>query len=289
VQPFQYLYPIKEFDFHRPLSVKEALQMLDQLDEPKVIAGGTDLTIALKYGLVNPKNIIDLSALNELKYIVENKDEIRIGSLTTFDEIDTSELIKEKLQSLWAASHNVGTWQIRTLATIGGNLANGSPAADSAPPLIVHDASVLIRSINNERMVPITAFFTGPKRTVLKSNELITEIRMPKFDTKSWWMRIGRRQANTISVVSVAVSAEIADSKFMSCKIALGSVAPTPILALKASEFLKGKEVTEENITAASDLASKESSPITDIRGSAQYRRVAVKVLTQRILKKLVE
>ena len=289
MQPFQYLYPIKEFDFHRPHSLNEALQMLDQLDEPKVIAGGTDLTIALKYGLVNPKNIIDLSALNELKYIVENKDEIRIGSLTTFDEINTSELIKKKIPSLWAASRNVGTWQIRNLATIGGNLANASPAADSAPPLIVHDASVVIRSINNERIVPITAFFTGPKKTVLKPNELITEIRIPKSNAKSWWMRIGRRQANTISVVSVAVSAEIANRKFVSCKIALGSVAPTPILALKASEFLKGKEITEENITAASDLASKESSPITDIRGSAQYRKVAVKVLTQRILKKLVE
>ncbi|MEM3265414.1 MAG: xanthine dehydrogenase family protein subunit M [Conexivisphaerales archaeon] len=286
---FQYISPINEFEYFRPSVLEEALNLMSEYGNScRVIAGGTDLTIALKNGEI-PKAIIDISNLKQLKYIKEDNESVRIGSLTTFDEIFRSGIILKSAQCLSEAAYNVGTWQIRNLATIGGNIANASPAADSAPPLIVLDSMVKVESSNGRHEAGIMEMFTGPKRSSLKPGELITEIQFRKnLQSRSSWSRVGRRNANTISVVSVAVKALVEDNVFKEARIGLGAVGPTPIFAERASNYLVGRNVSLNSIEEAASIATKESSPISDVRGSREYRLIMVNLLVKRLLTKVV-
>ncbi|MEM3631708.1 MAG: xanthine dehydrogenase family protein subunit M [Conexivisphaerales archaeon] len=289
MKPFQYLSPIQEFEYLKPRTLDEALSIVSKFNGvAKVIAGGTDLTIALKELLVKPQAVVDINGLKEIRYIRDDGGIIRIGALTTFDEIYRSGLINKYARCLAQAAYNVGTWQIRNLATLGGNIANASPAADGATPLISLDAHVHIKSINNERDVPIIDMFLGPKKSALNSNELITEVYFKKDELANCgWARIGRRNANTISVVNVAVNISLADGKYRAARIGLGSVGPTPLYAKKASEYLIGKEASSATISQAAKIAMDESNPISDIRGTKIYRLSMVKYLTEKLLNNL--
>jgi carbon-monoxide dehydrogenase medium subunit len=290
MKAFQYLSPIYDFEYLRPRSLDEALAMMDGTGV-KPMAGGTDLSVALKEGY-RPRSLMDLSGLrNELSYIESDEDYVRIGALTTFGEIYRSRVIEAYATCLREAAYNIGTWQIRNLATIGGNLANASPAADSGPPLMVLDASVVMRSARAQGVKTVRDVFLGPKKSALRENELITEIRFKRVKgLKSGWARRGRRSANTISVVNVAVAALVVDGRFRLARIALGSVGPTPILATEASEVLVGRRATDrEAIARAADRARDASSPITDVRGTREYRLKMVKHLTEKLLMRVGE
>jgi len=291
MKSFQYLAPIAPFNYLRPNDMTELLEALNQYgSKAKLIAGGTDLTIALKLHSINPETIIDLSRLRPtLSGISLTKNSLRIGAMTTYTELELNPSVKRFARALSEAASQVGTYQIRNLGTIGANLANGSPAADTAPPLITLSAKVNLQSKSGERTMAVEDFFTGVKKTAIHPDEVITSIEIPQTQgVSSYWMRAAKRNENVISVVSVAVASQVKGNDFGTSRIALGAVAPTPILAKKSSEQLTGSPVTEEAIGAVAKCAGDESKPITDVRASAEYRRQLVRVLTRRSIKKVV-
>ncbi|HDJ84059.1 MAG TPA: xanthine dehydrogenase family protein subunit M, partial [Desulfurococcaceae archaeon] len=241
-------YKIPCFNYYRVETLDEALELIDKLDDFKVIAGGTDLVMDLRIGRYKPRNIVDISNIRELDYIVDEGDKIRIGALTKLQEILESPIVKTKAPVLADAVYQMASWQIRNIATIGGNLCNASPAADTAPPLMVLEAQLKLASRTGTRTVPITEFFLGPRKTVLKKNELLTEIIIPyEKNVGASMIKLGRRNSFTLSVVAVATLVKVEDNKFKDVRIALNSVAPTPVRAKSVEKSLIGKEVTLEN------------------------------------------
>ena len=213
---------------------------------------------------------------------------MKIGALTTFGELERNPLVARFATALCEASSQVGTLQIRNLGTIGGNLANASPAADAAPPLIALSADVQLLSGRGERSVPVEQFFTGVKKNLLGSGEFISSVTLPaRADVSSGWMRFARRRENVISVVSVAVCAELSSGRFGRSRVSLGAVAPTPILARESSKALEGRLADESTIELAARAAREECKPISDVRAGADYRRHLVYVLTKRVLSRL--
>jgi len=291
MKSFQYLAPIAPFEYIRPNSLDELFDALNQFGgKAKLIAGGTDLTIALKERLISPEVIIDLNRLRTtLSGIVATNSGLRIGAMTTYTELETNPSVQRYAWALSEAASQVGTYQIRNLGTIGANLANGSPAADTAPPLIALSAKVNLQSSHGERSMPIEDFITGVKKTAIRSDELITSVQIPMNDLlSSSWMRSAKRNENVISVVSVGVASEIHGNQFGKSRISLGAVAPTPILAKESSSELSDSPINPETIEAVSKLAKNESKPITDVRASAEYRKHLVYVLTKRTINKIV-
>ena len=274
-------YRLPEFNYYRPTTLKEALYLLSELEDVKILAGGTDLLIDLRIRRYRPRNIIDISRLKELKYIIDEGDKVRVGSLITLQELIESPIIKSKAPLLAEAAYNMSSWQIRNIATIGGNLCNASPAADTAPPLMIYEAKLKLISKKGERLVPITKFFKGPRKTELRSNEILAEIEIPYIKGMgSSFVKLGRRDAFTLSVVAIATAVSVKDSKFNDVRISLNAVAPTPVRAYTAENYLKGKDVTIDEIRKAAELVLKDISPISDVRASAEYRKEMSILLT---------
>lgn len=277
---------IPPFSYYRAKTLDDALTLLKTLEgKTSVIAGGTDYLAKVKKGQTKPENLVDLSFLKELNYIKLNSVTVKIGSLTRHKDIADSDVIKNSVPILTDAESNIGSVEIRNKGTLAGNLCNASPAADTAPPLLVLDSKLKIQSKDAERIVPINEFFLGPGKTVLKPDELLTEIQVPAFsDVGSCFLKLGRRTAFTLSVVSIAALVSERANCFKDVKIALGSVAPTPIRAYKAESFLIGKEISQKRIDDAAGIVSEEVKPISDARGTAEYRREMSKVLARRAL-----
>jgi carbon-monoxide dehydrogenase medium subunit len=250
------------------------------------LAGGTDLIVKMKDRVIEPKYIIDLSLLKELRFISKENGVIRVGALTTLREIETSPLIQEHVHVLSDAVEKMASWQIRNLGTIGGNLCNASPAADTAPPLLILEAKLKLNSSEGERIVPVEQFFTGPGETILKNNELLAEIQIPVIPDNSGavFLKLGRRAAHTLSIVSVATLAIVEDDVFKDVRIALGSVAPTPIRARKTENKFRGLLATKDVIEKNCNCVVEDISPIGDVRASAEYRKEMSIVLTKRAL-----
>ena len=283
-------YRIPKFNYYRVESLNEALDLISRLDDFKVLAGGTDLIIDLKVRRYTVKNIVDISRIKELSYIADDGDKIRIGALTKLQAIAESPVVKEKAPVLAEAVREMASWQVRNIATIGGNLCNASPAADTAPPLLVFEAKLKIVGSNGERVVPINEFFLGPGKTVLQPNEILTEIQIPyqPEGTSSAFIKIAR-VAMDLAKVNVAVALRTEGSVIRWVRIALGAVAPTPIRAYKTEEFLVGKEFNEENLEKAAEIVKTEVKPITDIRSTAEYRREVSGVIVKDALLRAYE
>ncbi|MEA2081741.1 MAG: FAD binding domain-containing protein [Elusimicrobiota bacterium] len=246
------------------------------------LAGGTDIYVALNDNMLSDAVICDISFLKGLDKIGMKAKTISAGALTNFDSIAKSSVIKKYANCLAEAAASVGSPQIRNRATIGGNVANGSPSGDAIPALYALRAVIK----TNLRSVPVDKFFTGPKRTVLKKNEIVTEILLPRENNISFFEKIGPRKALAISKVSVAVSLVISGGVIREVSIAFGAVGPTVIRAAGAEKFLKGKKLCDSVISRASEIASGEISPIDDFRSTAKYRRDTAGVIISRILKK---
>lgn len=277
--------PIPKFEYHAPVTLAGALELLNDLDKAKPIIGGTDLMVSMREAVCSPSHIVDLNRIPELNYIKEEEGFIKIGATTTHAQAATDPITAD-IPALHDAVSRIGSPQIRNRGTVTGNIVNASPAADTACPLIVHDAEIMVQSVDGTNMLPIEELFAGPKINCLEPGELVTEIRIPKppENSKSAYKRIGRRKAFTLSVVSAAVYVQAEDNVCLDAGVAFGSVAMTPLRVPEAEEMLKGKELTPENIREASESVMDHVKPITDVRGTADYRRDMCPVLMRRAL-----
>jgi len=280
---------MKSFYYRRPSSIEEACDLLrEPSGQVKALAGGTDLLIATKQGKLRPNMVVSLRDIPTLSFIrVTPGSEAVIGSMVSLEEIELSNDIRSYLPAVAEAASYVGSTQVRTRATMGGNLCNAAPSADMAPILMANDASIVLADCGKERTVKLDAFFTGPGKTVMKSGELMSEIRIPISPKQSFskYLKVGRSSMD-IAVVGVAVRVdlEVGSEICKNVRLILGAVGPTPIRA-KASEFiLEGKELSDDIINKVAESAVKESRPISDVRSSESYRRHMVRVLTRRAL-----
>lgn len=278
-------------EYLAPNNLKDALILLKKWrSRGELIAGGTNVIPELRAKTLRKEILIDLSHLKNLSYIKEEKKRIRIGALTTMSEIATSKTIRSKACILSEAVWQIGNPLVRNRATIAGNLADASPAADSAVPLLVLEASIVVEKHKGKRkQIPINEFFMGVNKTVLKRNELIREIVFPKPapSSRMVYSKLGLRNAMAISVVSVGVLAEMEKGRCNRARIALGAVAPTPRRAYGVENLLEGQAVTEELIDQCCEAIQEEIQPITDVRATFEYRRSMTSVLLKRLLQQV--
>jgi carbon-monoxide dehydrogenase medium subunit len=278
---------LPKFEYHAPASLPEALDLLAEYDgKGRVLAGGTDLLVSMKKREVLPEHLISLKGIAELKGIHDEKEGMKIGALVTLGEIEHSKMIQDKFRVLWDAVQVMASLQVRNLGTIGGNLCSAAPSADTAPPLIVLDASVEIISSRGKRKVLVENFFKGPGESVLKPGEILARIMIPNPLNKSSgaYFKLMRRAAMDLAQVGVAVCLSL-DSEKMICRgarIALGAVGSTPIRALKAEQILLNKELNERVGKEAGKIAAQEANPRSSLRASKEYRREMIEVLTKR-------
>lgn len=273
---------MQEFEYVEPKTVEEALDYLSRHEKgAKVMAGGTDLLVRMKTEKVRPEVLVNIARIPALRYLIEEKG-LRIGSLTTFRELERSRRIKEQYTALFEAAQSVSSVQIKTMGTLGGNLCHASPAADSAPPLIVFGGKVKIAGKKGERVLSLEEFFVGPGETALFPSELLIEIQVPEIsgETGSSFLKMGRVSAD-LAKVSVAVVIEKDGELCKSCRIALGAVAERPLRALKAEEMMRGEKFTEGLVRKVSQEASEEIRPITDLRSTDWYRKEVSKALVR--------
>jgi CO/xanthine dehydrogenase FAD-binding subunit len=280
--------PIPNFILHRPETLEEALKLLSELEGSRPIAGGTDLLIGLREGDCKAKHLVDLGLAKELRYIREDEGMIRIGSTTTLAQVVESRLINAKAPVLSEASSLVGSVQIRNLATIGGNLCNASPGADTAPPLLVLGAEVTIASRNGSKSMTLSELFAGPNRAKLASGELLTEIYFPVTPAGSGasFQKLGRRKGCTLSLINAAAYLEMNGEACREARVAFGACAPTPMRVLDAEVLLRGVKL---DIKAIEDVSSAcyglvQPSTRAHARASEEYRREMSCVLMRRAL-----
>lgn len=276
---------MKAFDYFSPGELEEATRILaDYGPEGRALAGGTDLLIRLKRRQWQVRGVVSLKRIATLRHLSLN-GELRLGARVTLNDLIRSPLILEHFPVLAETAGTMAGVQVRSLATVGGNICNASPAADMAPPLIALDARVVIVGRDGERVVPLDEFFIGPGKSVLTPGELVRELAVPHDDsTRVAYTKLEHREAMDIAIAGVGVSIKTEAQYCKDVRIVLGAVAPTPLRARQAEDFLRGSELTEENIREAARIAAREAKPIDDVRGSAWYRREMVEVLTRRIL-----
>jgi carbon-monoxide dehydrogenase medium subunit len=279
-------------EFNRPKNIQEVLRILGRVKtSATLIAGGTNVIADLRARALKPAVLIDISRLKSLSYIKEEKRRIRIGGLMSISDLAASTVLKKYAPILSDACNQLGNPLVRNRATIAGNLADASPAADTAIPLLALDATVVTaRDGGKGRLIPIDRFFTGPNRTVLKKDELIKEIVFPKIspNCKMSYLKLGLRNSMAVSVVSLALVMELEGNRCKKVRVAVGAVAPTPIRAYGTEAILTGNKITPELIESCSNEVLKEVSPISDIRASAEYRREMTSVLLRRLIRQAI-
>ncbi len=273
-------------DYFEPKTLDEALALLKKYGEQtKVIAGGTDVMVDIKYK-EEPGGLINIKKIPGLGGIQENGGSLRIGPLTTIREIETSALVRDKLPVLWEASHQFASLQIRNTATIGGNICRASPSGETLTPLLVLEAKAKLAFSDGEKSEPFTSFFQGPGKCSVGAKGLLTgiEVPYPAAGSRGVYLKHAVRGAMDIAMVGVAVliTPDTVKNSLQDVRIALGAVAPTPIRAPKTEALLRGKSLTAALLKEAAAMAASEASPISDQRSSAEYRRWIVEALTRR-------
>lgn len=277
---------LPKFDYYTPTSLPEAVQLLAAHGkDAKLLAGGTDLILAMKKHTVAPAHLINLKTIPGLTGITSDAKGLFIGALTTMAEIERSTIIKETYEPLWDAACVMASPQVRTLATIGGNLCSAVPSADTAPPLMVLSARAHITGPAGERTCPVEDIFAGPSACSLAPGDIVTSIAIPAPAGKGAYFKLMRRAALDLALVGVAAYVQLdANSVCTDVKIALGAVAPTPLRATAAENALRGKKLTAEMAASVGAIAGTECRPISDVRASQNYRCSMVEVLTKRAL-----
>ena len=280
---------MRAFEFVSARDSRHALALLaEHGPSAKILAGGTDLLADLKSAHDTPGVIVDISRAADLKGIAITEHGLGIGALVTHTEIMRSPVIRELFPALVEAAHTIGAVQTRNLGTLGGNLVTGVPSMDSGPTLIALEALVTIAGPKGRRQLPLAEFFTGPRRTVLKPDELLVEIVIPKknLGKPAAFLKFGLRKGQALALVNVAACLWLDRGRkvFVEPRIALGAVAPTLIRAPQAEAYLEGRAATPEAMAEAGRIAAGEAKPISDFRASADYRRELIAVLTRRAL-----
>jgi carbon-monoxide dehydrogenase medium subunit len=283
---------LPDFDYYLPATLNEACDLLVEFGEQaKVLAGGTDLLPQMKNELMVPEVLVSLKAIEGLREInyIQGKG-VAIGAGTTENDLVNSKVLRDKFPSISEAAATMANTQIRNRGTIGGNIVSAVPSADLPPILIALRASVTLTGKEKTRVIPLEDFFVGPRRTVIHSDEILTEITIPdQGTTGSAYIKLGLRNSGALAVVGVAASVISGGGSVKEARIVLGAVAPTPMRAKRAEDLLIGNSFTEALLEEAGRIASMECSPISDIRGSEEYRRDMVRVFTERALRKALQ
>lgn len=254
--------------------------------EARVIAGGTDLILRMRERVFAPKLLLDLRQVS-LDTISSHGGEMRLGAYVTLSQILADEQIAALFPALVGACRQFAGPPIRNRATLGGNLVNASPAADLAPALMAYDATIVLASAAGERELPLAEFFTGPGQTVMQMDEILTAVRLPLMppDTASRFIKLGQRRSMAIAVINLSTRLTLgAKGTVSDVRIVLGAAAPTPMRAVAAEAVLMGNELSDDRVEEAATAASKEISPITDVRASRNYRERMAQVLVRRAL-----
>jgi aerobic carbon-monoxide dehydrogenase medium subunit len=271
-----------------PRSVEECVRTLAERGPgAKLVAGGTDLLPQLKNGVLRTGCVVDLSGMSELRHLaIADGSGLRIGAAVTARTLERDARVQTGYPSIAESGALVGSVQVRNLATLGGNLCNAAPSADMAPPLLALDAEAVIAGPKGSRRVPVASFFIGVRRTVLEPDEVLVEIAVPHPGSRSGgnYRRHTPRRELDIAVVGVASQLTLSDGVCTKARIALAAVAPTPLRATAAEHVLEGHRVTPEAIERAATVAVDAARPISDQRGSADFRRHLVRILTRRTL-----
>ncbi|MCK5680955.1 xanthine dehydrogenase family protein subunit M [bacterium] len=277
---------MRHFNYLRPNSLEEAFSAKSNSPENSLfVAGGSDIFLLLKKNIITPDHLISLRSIPELKGIEKTGSRITIGSGTTIREIEKSKLILKYCFALYDAVSNMASTQIRNVATLGGNIVNASPGADTAAPLLIYAAKVIIIDPQlKERIIPLTNFFKGPKQVHLEKSELVKGfiLEIPVNGSGSAYLKFMKRKAMDLANVGVGVQLFIEKDICQDIKIALATVAPTPIRAVKTEVFLRGKSLNEINLTQAGEIIAGEIAPIDDLRGKAWHKIEVVKAYIKR-------
>lgn len=277
-----------------PTSVDEAVAFLADHDEGTwLIAGGTDLLVKMNLGLVKPEVLVDLSNIACLRGIEERGNWVRVGPTTTLTEVQTSPVIVNSFPVLAEAASKIGAVQVQNLGTIGGNICNAEPCADSAAACLSLNARVVVRGAEGERSFPLDEIFHSPGKTILSETDLLTDILIPRRPGRSGgaYEKFSLRKVMDQSLVAVGASVRL-DEEGVRCEevgIGMATVAPTPMRASRAESVLKGEEPTVERIREAAVVATQEARPRDSHKASAAYRRMLIQALTEKALKRAVE
>ncbi len=279
------------FDFVTARSVDEVLRVRAELgDRAALIAGGTNLVVDLRAEKRRPEVIVDVSGLRDIGGITSRNGGLRLGANVTLAEAMAHAELASRYPVIIECCRDFANPLIRNRATVGGNIVDASPAADTPPPLLALGAKLQLVSRDGWREVPLEQFFLSYRRTDLRPNEIVAFIDLPAHPegTRGAWYKLGLRKADAIAIVSVAVVMTMEGTRCSAARIALGAVAPIPMRAYRAEEMLQGQQVTEALIERVGDVVMEEVTPIDDIRGSAEYRRWMSKVLTQRCIRRIL-
>ena len=281
---------LPKFQYHDPKALDEATRLMGEIrGEASVLAGGTDLLVNMKMGKTAPKHVISLSRIEELRGIRREQGALTLGACVTAGELKEQEEIKAEFNGLCQSAGSLGSPLIRNLATVGGNIVTARPAADLPPSLMAYGASILLKKKNGERRLPLESFFKGPGQTMIEPEEILCAVILnePPPYSGGGYVKLGVRKALEISLVNVAAffALDGPSGPIKEARIVLGAVAPVPVRSPSAEAVLMGERPDDALFEKAGNAAAKDAKPIDDFRGSAEYRREMVKVLTRRALK----
>jgi aerobic carbon-monoxide dehydrogenase medium subunit len=287
---------LRAFEYHAPANLDEAISLLQQHGESaRALAGGTDLVVQMKESATkfpSPSHVVSLLRVPELRGIEFSDTEgLRVGAGVTMFEVAESPVVRERYAAIAEGAALVGSHQTMNMATVGGNLCNAAPSAEVAPPLLAFGAEAVMVGPSGRRSLPLEEFFLDPGKTVLAPDELLAEVRVPlsPSGTGSAYMRHTPRKQMDIAVVGVGVVLTLAGDRIERARVALGAVAPTPVRAWQAEAALEGQPLSDETFARAAEAAAVECSPISDVRGSVEFRRHIVRVSTERMLQLAAE
>lgn len=276
---------VPAYELEAPRDLSSALdRMVREPGEWKPFAGGTDLMVLLEAGKLPHRKFLSIWKLPELREIEVTPDYVTLGALTTYTEVRRHDILAAEFSLLCRAAAETGSVATQNRGTLGGNIANASPAADSPPALLVYDAELDLVSANGSRWVPYHGFWSGYKQTGLRPDELIRRIRLPRGKNAwtQYYRKVGTRRAQAISKVCFAATARIDAGRIADVRIALGSVAPTVLRAVATENALRGEKPTPAILRSAQDVLAREIAPIDDMRSTARYRlRIAQNLLAE--------
>jgi carbon-monoxide dehydrogenase medium subunit len=280
------------FEYHAPTSLADALKLLAQHgDDAKILSGGQSLIPLMKLRLASPRHLVDINGIPDLAYLREEGGALRIGALVRESDLEESELVRTAYPLLHDTSRVIADPLVRNLATVCGNLAHADPANDHPATMLALDAEAVATGPKGERRIPMTGFFTGPFASALQPGEVLTEVRVPAPGPRSGgaYLKMERKVGDfATAAVAVQVSLDGAGA-CVRAGVGLTNVGSVPIKATKTEAFLRGRRLDDGTIKKAAEMAAGESDPLEDVRGSVEYKRDLVRVLTARALRKAVE